>query len=649
MSESKSSPDRPRLVLGTAGHIDHGKTTLVHALTGVNTDRLPEEQRRGITIELGFAPLELGDVQLGVVDVPGHEKLVRTMVAGASGMDLVLLVVAADEGVMPQTREHIAVCDLLGVRAGLVALTKCDIADPELADLAEMEIAELLEGTSLRGAPCFRVAARDGTGIPELRNALAEVARASRTHTRRDGPMRLSVDRVFSARGFGSVVTGTLTGSSVSVGDDVTFHPGGPSGRVRGLQSFGESTETVSPGTRCAINVQGVDRASVARGMVVAHPGELRGVATFDAEIHWLTEAPEIAKPTAVAVLAGTAERNARLAPLGGAALPPGGHGFARFHLEGDPMVLLPEDRIIVRGFSRTEYGGATLGGGTVIDTVPARLRPSDPKLIAQLTQLRDGTLRETLSLRVERGGYSGVNETDLAAAIGLTPAEVRRELELAGDALSRSSQGTWFPTALLDRFGELLRETVAEFHRTEPLRPGVPQQTLAATLPDNTGEGAFSLVLDELVERGALGIADGLVSDPEHLPVLSQHQEAIVAHIRAEAMTREFEPPTFREWLDMFRIEERALRDLLAYLERDGSLTRAPSDLWFDAVAVDGLRERVRSFLREHGELDTPQYKEIIGTTRKFAVPLMELFDSERITVRRGDVRVAGHTKTPS
>lgn len=646
MSESKSSPDRPRLVLGTAGHIDHGKTTLVQALTGVNTDRLPEEQRRGITIELGFAPLDLGDIQLGVVDVPGHEKFVRTMVSGASGIDLVLLVVAADEGVMPQTREHIAVCDLLGVDTGVVALTKCDLADPDLADLAEIEISELLETTSMSGAECIRVSARNGTGIPELRTALNRLAHAAGTRTRRDGPSRLSVDRVFSARGFGSVVTGTLTGTALRVSDEVVLLPDGPTGRVRGLQSFSEVTEEAAPGTRCAVNIQGVDRAAVDRGMVLARPGELRAVSTFDAEIDWLPEAPELAKATGIAVLSGTAERNARMAPLGSGVLKPGSRRFARFHVDGDPLILLPGDRIIVRGFSRTAYGGATLGGGRVIDTMPARRRPSDPDLVRELESLRDGTRLDGLCLRIERCGYAGAREEELAYAIGVRPSTLRDELESRGDALLRGAQGVWYAAATIARFGETLLSAVQDFHRAEPIRPGIPQQTLAAVLPDNAGEGAFPLALEQLIAARKLGIEDGLVSDPEHLPMLSQREEAILAHIRAEVMTREFEPPTFREWLDMFEIEERELRELLAYLEREGALTRAPSDLWFDSVAVDALRKRVREVLSERGELDTPTYKDLIGTTRKYAVPLMELFDAQRVTVRRGDVRVAGQAK---
>ncbi|NNL87048.1 MAG: selenocysteine-specific translation elongation factor [Myxococcales bacterium] len=646
MSESKSSPDRPRLVLGTAGHIDHGKTTLVQALTGVNTDRLPEEQRRGITIELGFAPLDLGEIQLGVVDVPGHEKFVRTMVSGASGIDIVLLVVAADEGVMPQTREHIAVCDLLGVDSGIVALTKCDLADPDLADLAEIEISELLETTSLSGAECIRVSARSGAGVPELRSALLRLAHGASTRTRRDGPSRLSVDRVFSARGFGSVVTGTLTGAALRLGEEVVLLPDGPSGRIRGLQSFSEVTERAAPGTRCAVNIQGIERTAVSRGMVVARPGELRAVSTFDAEIDWLPEAPEIAKPTGIAVLSGTAERNARLAPLGGGPLKPGSRRFARFHVEGDPLILLPEDRIIIRGFSRTAYGGATLGGGRVIDTMPARRRPGDPQLVLELERLRDGTRRDGLRLRIERYGYAGAPEEELGYALGLSGSAVREELESEGDALARSTHGLWYSAAVIARFAETLLAAVRDFHRSEPIRPGIPQQTLAAALPENAGDGAFALALERLIAARQLEIEDGLVSDPEHLPMLSQREEAILAHIRAEAMTREFEPPTFREWLDMFGIEERELRELLAYLEREGALTRAPSDLWFDRVAVDTLRKRVRELLSERGEIDTPTYKDLIGTTRKFAVPLMELFDAERITVRRGDVRVAGQAK---
>ena len=354
-----------RLVVGTAGHIDHGKTALIRALTGVDTDRLPEEQARGITIDLGFAPLDLpSGRRLGVVDVPGHEGLVRTMVAGATGIDLVLLVVAADEGVMPQTREHLAICHLLGVSRGVVALTRCDLVDDEMVELAGAEVEDLLAGTGLAGAPAVPVSSVTGQGLDALREALDQVAAHTGPRTSRRGPPRLWIDRAFSLRGFGSVVTGTLTGGALSVGDDVEIWPAGDRSRIRGLQSHGRDAERVEAGERCAINLQTVERDKLARGQLLSRPGALLATDTADVRIDWLASAPEHRDVTAVELLCGTRGRRARLAPIGGQPLRPGASSLARLHVDGPPIAVLPGERFIVRGFARHAETGHTLGGG---------------------------------------------------------------------------------------------------------------------------------------------------------------------------------------------------------------------------------------------------------------------------------------------
>ncbi|HEX2483994.1 MAG TPA: selenocysteine-specific translation elongation factor, partial [Myxococcota bacterium] len=403
------------LVLGTAGHIDHGKTALVRALTGVDTDRLPEERARGITIELGFAPLDLGDgLRLGVVDVPGHEALVRTMVAGATGVDLALLVVAADEGVMPQTREHAAICELLGVAAGVVALTKSDLADADTLALAAGEVADLLAGTGLAGAAVVPVSSLTGAGLDDLRAALRAAAEKAAARTPRAGPARLFVDRAFERRGFGAVVTGTLLGGALALGDAVELLPGGRRARVRALQSFGRGAERALPGTRCAVNLQGVELAELARGQQLVAAGALRESQVFDVALRWLPSAPPLEDAASVELLAGTAERRARVAPIEADVLAPGAEGFARLHVDGPPLALLPGDRFVVRGFARTETG-ATLGGGRVLDAAPPRRRRSDPALAAELARLARGDAREAVLVRVARAGFAGTAAAPLA------------------------------------------------------------------------------------------------------------------------------------------------------------------------------------------------------------------------------------------
>src|SRR5262245_36840160 len=410
-----------RLVLGTAGHIDHGKTSLVRALTGVDTDRLPEEKARGITIELGFAPLDLGSgVRLGLVDVPGHEGLVRTMVAGATGIDLVLLVVAADEGVMPQTREHLAICALLGVTRGVVALTKTDLAGAELAELARAETADYLASTPLAGAAIVPVSSQTGAGIAELRAALLAAARAAPPRTPRSGPPRLPIDRCFAMRGFGAVVTGTLQGGPLAVGDAVEIEPGGLAARVRGLQVHGHAEARVAPGSRCAVNLHGVELAQLARGRVLTAPGAIAPTRTADVRLVWLDAAPAALRPVSVELLAGTAQRRARIAPLGEPRLAPGTSRFARLHVEGEPLPLLPGDRFVVRGFARTAQGGSTLGGGCVLDVAPPRRRRGDPAVGRDLAALEGAAPDAALLVRIRRAGLAGIPGERLRRETGL-------------------------------------------------------------------------------------------------------------------------------------------------------------------------------------------------------------------------------------
>jgi len=633
------------LVLGTAGHIDHGKTTLVRALTGVDTDRLPEEKARGITIELGFAPLALpSGRRLGVVDVPGHEALVRTMVAGASGIDLVLLVIAADEGVMPQTREHLAVCDLLGIRHGVVALTKLDAAEPDVAELAEAEARELVDATSLAGAPLLRVSARSGAGVDALRDALDAAADRAAARTPRSGPARLWVDRVFEMRGFGTVATGTLTGSALRVGETLEIHPTGRQARIRGLQRFGEAGERAEPGGRCAVNLQGVARSELARGQLLATPDAIAPTATADVEIAWLPDAPPLGpKSVAVEFLTGTVSLRANVAPIGAERLAPGTRGLARVHLEEGALPLLPGDAFVVRGFSRIASGGATLGGGRILDANPPHRRRSDPTLAAELRALAGDDPLAPLRVRVARAGYAGTSDASLRRETGLDAATLEAgltALERAG-ALARAADGTLLGSEAVERLEARLLEALASFHEAQPMQPGMPRGALRGALPENVPRAAFELALGRLAERGAVEAEGERVRRTDHVARLSQREEAIAARLRADAMIAGLEPPTLRDWAREIGIDEKELRDVLSHLVREGSLVSAPGDFWFDRVAVDELRERVVETLRRVGSLDTNAYKELIGTTRKWAVPLMELFDAEHLTVRRGEARV--------
>jgi selenocysteine-specific elongation factor len=638
------SEPTPRLVLGTAGHIDHGKSALVRALTGVDPDRLPEEKARGITVDLGFAPLDLPDgTRVSVVDVPGHERLVRTMVAGATGIDLVLLVVASDEGVMPQTREHLAICELLGLTRGVVALTKIDLAEPDVADLAEAEVRQLLAGTALRDAPVVRVSATTGEGLDALRDALGRTAAAAAAHTPRTGPPRLSVDRAFSMRGFGTVVTGTLVGGALAVGDPVELLPSGLRSRVRGLESHGVAVELAEPGARTAVNLQGIERAEVTRGQVLTDADALGSTRVIDARVHWLPAAAPAEGATSVEFLAGTAERRARLAPIAARALQPGARGFARIHLEGEPLPLLPGDRFVLRGFARNEQGGTTVGGGVVLDAAPPRRRPSDPALARDLEALARRDPPTDLRVRIERAGLGGVPGERLRRETGLAAAACETHLALLAraGAAARTDAGRWLGVAALADLEERIASALAGFHAREPLRPGATKGVLAGALPDNVAPDALALVLERLVRAGRVAIEAESIRLVGHRAGVAGPERALAERLRAEARAAALEPPPLREWADRLGLPVERARELLAHLEREGVLVRAPGDFWFDRAAVDALRERVRAELLNRGALETPAYKALIGTSRKHAVPLMELFDAERLTLRVGNRRV--------
>jgi len=638
-----------RLVLGTAGHIDHGKTSLVRALTGVDCDRLPEEKARGITIELGFAPLDLpGGARLSVVDVPGHERLVRTMVAGATGIDLLLLVVAADEGVMPQTREHLAICEVLGLDRGVVALTKIDLADDEMIAIAEAEVRDLLAAGALSDIEIVHVSSATGAGIDALRAQLEALAARAAARTSRSGPSRLGVDRSFTMRGFGTVVTGTLVGGPLRIGEAIELLPSGRRARVRGLQSHDAAVEIAVPGARTAVNLQGVEVADVARGDLLASADALAPTLVFDASLQWFASAPTLAERTSVELLASTADRRARVSPIGADEIAPGASGFARIHIEGEPLALLPGDRFVVRGFSHMQAGGSTCGGGIVLDVAPPRRRRSDPALRRDLEVLARREPESDVAVRVLRAGLAGIARDRLHRETGIELGALAALLE----QLSAARVLVVTPAGLClgaDDCADLERRiasALAEFHAREPLRPGLPRGALAGALPENVAPGAIDFAVARLVAAGRAVDAPEGVRSAAHRASPEGADGALAERIRSESRAAGLEPPSLKEWSEHLGKPIDKLRALLTHLAREGSLVAAPDEFWFDRSSVDALRDRVVAHLQQHGSIETPAYKTLIGTSRKHAVPLMELFDQQRITLRVGNKRVLRGSK---
>jgi selenocysteine-specific elongation factor len=536
----------------------------------------------------------------------------------------------------------VAICDLLGIARGVVALTKIDVADEDMVELAGEEVRELLADTSLAPSPIVPVSAQAGTGLDALRAALAEVASAAGPRTARSGPPRLCVDRIFAMRGFGTIVTGTLIGDVLSVGDEAEILPAGRRARIRGLQTHGSEAKQVAPGTRCAVNLQGLEVADLHRGDVVTRPDRLQSTSSFDAAITWLPGAPTIEDVTSVELLCGTSERRARLAPIG-AALGSGERGFARLHVDGEPVALLPGDRFIVRGFARIAGAGSTIGGGVVVDTAPPHRRRSDPELLGELGILVRGDIDEGLCERVRRAGYTGVQVRRLTLETGLTRDECETRLRALQERGSVVACGTgeWIGPSVVGRIREELLVALDAFHARSPMRPGMPRAALRGSLPANLASNAADLALSQLEASGDIASEGDIVRRVDHEPVLDPAARAAAKRIVDEARGAGLDPPSPRDWAAQLELSAEQFRDLVAHLERQGELVRAPGNLWFARDAVDALCAKVSAHFETSEELDTQSYKTLIGTSRRTAMPLMELLDELHITRRRGDVRV--------
>ncbi|HEY3352811.1 MAG TPA: selenocysteine-specific translation elongation factor [Polyangia bacterium] len=641
-------PAPPPIVLGTAGHIDHGKTALVRALTGIDTDRLKEEKERGITIELGFAWLDLGAYRFGVVDVPGHERFVKTMVAGATGIDLVVLVVAADEGVMPQTREHLDICRLLRIPRGLVALTKADLVTPDWLELVREDVRQVVAGTFLEGAPVVPCSAVTGAGLAALKAALQELA--PQVPGRDEGGLaRLPIDRVFTMHGFGTVVTGTLAAGRLREGDDVVALPGGAAGKVRGLQVHGAPTPEARAGHRTAVNLGGVPRQDLERGEVLTHAGALTPTAVLDAEVELLAACRgPLARRTRLIFHAGTAQTQCTALLVEGDALAPGAGGLVQLHL-ARPAVVLPGDRFILRGFTPQEHYGTTVGGGRVLRILGPKLRGRDPEFAARLRRMAAAGVDERVALEVEAAGARGRERGDLVRRLGVAPRVVEAALArlLASRTLVRfdAEREAVVHASALEELRRRALAAVDHFHAEHPVQAGMSREEVRSKLPAYASPRLFHLVAEGLVREGALAADRDLLKRPGHEARAEAAggdlRERVAALYRAQALT----PPRHQEVLPALAAaggapREPEVRAVIEALARDGLLVRVRPDLYFDRDALAALRERLRAFLVERNEITAQEFKELTGASRKFSIPLAEHFDAEKLTLRVGEVR---------
>lgn len=611
------------IIVGTAGHIDHGKTALVRALTGIDTDRLEEEKRRGITIDLGFAHMEAGGVRFGFVDVPGHERFVKNMLAGAGGIDMVLLVIAADESVKPQTREHFEICRLLGIGHGLVVLTKRDLADAEMLELARMDAAELVRGSFLEGAPVVAVSAVAGEGLEELRGQMVRLA-AQIPERDTAGIPRLPVDRSFTLRGFGTVVTGTLVAGRLRAGEEVELQPGGRRLRIRGLQVHGETVEEAVAGQRTAVNLAGIEATELHRGMTLTAPGRWQAAEAVDCRVELLASAPPLRHGAPVHFHAWTAETTAEVRLFDvRQPLEAGQAGFARLLLE-HPVLLKPGDRFILRQFSPL----ATIGGGVVIDPQPP-LRMKKQAAEARLAELEQAPVERRLSLWAEEALW-GLDAAALAGRAGVTVETLQGLAPKAGLVWIRGERPRVAAWRRVEEEVLKLRERLARFHQENPLLGGMPRA--AAGL--DTGW------LDAVLEADKEVVAEGETLRLRSFAPRKRAEES-EAEERIERVFREagLEAPPAREVLAKAGLDEARARTLLQLMLKDGRLVRVAPDLLLHREAVERLKAMVRE--RRGQRFGVGEFKEWTGVSRKYAIPLLEFLDRERVTRREGDRRV--------
>ena len=630
------------VVIGTAGHIDHGKSSLVRALTGIDPDRLKEEKERGITIDLGFAYLKSeSGLSLGFVDVPGHERFVKNMLAGVGGIDLVMLVVAADESVMPQTREHFAICRLLRIPLGLVVVTKSDLVDAELREIAAMETKELVAGSFLENAPLVEVSTRTGEGMDALKTTLANLARSAPSRSTA-GRFRLPVDRVFSMKGFGTVVTGTIASGSVGQDDEVEILPRGREVRVRGLQVHGDKEARASAGQRAALNLQGIEVSDVVRGDALVERDWFRPTLMLDCDLEVLASSPIPVKDlTRVHLHLGTAQVLARARVLGGVkAIGPGERGLAQLRLEG-PIVAARGDRFILRRFSPLE----TIAGGVVLDAYPAKHSVASLPVASGLEALRGSKAASVAARFVEESGASGVSENDLGRRLGVGASELE---EILGSLLKEGKAALVSRTprvlidpGVIDEMGKKLETTLRAFQKKNPLLGGMPKSELREKAGAGAPAEVFDLILAKLEESKRLRVAKDLVSTFDHRIHLSEDESRAKDLLVERYQKAGVKPQTLEEVASEVKLDVKLLERIQRVLLKDGTLVQISEGMIFHKDSLSRLKESVRSCKSERDRIDVAFFKEMAGVTRKHAIPLLEWLDRERVTQRSGNERL--------
>jgi selenocysteine-specific elongation factor len=621
--------------------VDHGKTALIKALTGTDTDRLKEEKERGITIELGFASLKLPSGQtLGVVDVPGHEKFIKHMVSGAAGIDLVMMIIAADEGIMPQTKEHLNICSLLGIRTGLVALTKIDMVENDWLELVKTEIQDFLKGTFLEGVPVIPVSALKQKGIDELTAALDTVVQ--NIPEKNDcGIFRLPVDRVFTMKGFGTVVTGTLISDSISVGEDVLILPEEINTRIRGIQVHNQPTQEATAGQRTAINLQGIEKESLQRGDVLARYGTIVPSIRLDVYIDYLkNNAKSLKNRTLTRLHTGTSEIIARVILIEKDELAPGEKGFAQLILEKKDVVVAG-DRFVLRSYSPI----TTIGGGLIIDPLPPKHKRLNKKVIEELATLLNGTLPKKIEVILERAGFAGTNLRHLVFRLGTNAKNIKEALQSIlsqKSALITDKEETNIISAsFYEKLAQSAAEIISQYQKKNPLREGISKEELKASLGRDISPKLFFMLLQNLADQKKIEVDKETVRLFGHKVTLADDLNSIRQAILKIYNEAGLTPPSFKDVINNFQDKKTEAQNIIKLLLKDGSLIKINEELIFTREALDNLRKNYKALLVKEGKATPVSFKELTGLSRKYIIPLMEYFDTDKLTMRVGDHRI--------
>jgi selenocysteine-specific elongation factor len=636
------------IILGTAGHVDHGKTSLIRVLTGIDTDRLKEEKERGITIELGFAYLDLPcGHRLGIVDVPGHEKFIRNMVAGAAGMDIVAFIIAADEGIMPQTKEHFDICRLLGVKDGLIILTKRDMVDSDWFDMVQEEVQEFFSGSFLEQAPCLAVSSVTGEGLSEVIRVLDEKVRAL-PFQEEFGPFRLAVDRVFSMKGFGTVITGTSLSGRISLGEDLMFYPSGITAKIRGIQVHGQDRQSVEAGHRTAINLQGIEKEDIQRGDLAASLGSMQLSSLLDAQVHYLADRDKDLKNRALIRLhVGTKEILGRVLLMESDVVEPGQDAPIQLLLQ-EPVAVWPGDRFIIRSYSPV----GTLGGGTILNNAPPKRKRSSERdrqrnrhIFSLYTLGHNGTTEQILLL-LEESGVQGIPAEHLAARLGIFGKKLKKLLEQPLSSkkilMVESENQRLLAASVVEQVEQSYLELLHAYHQQEPLKPGLALEELRSRLKPALDPKLFHYLSTRLIKQGKIVQEAGEVRLKSHAVVLHVDEQAMQEKLGRLYQEAGLQPPNLKEVLaSCASSSEKQMQQVMDLLLRQGVLVKVNENLIFHNETLKALSDTLTAFMIQHGEIDAPAFKDLTGLSRKFSIPLLEYFDKIKLTIRVGDKRI--------